>query len=692
MATIGIDLGTYNSAAAYAQPDGQVMMIESAYGRTWQGAVFPSFVKLDALGNVQLLGEEARQQIAVAPQQVIWGVKRLIGRSFREVEAERRRFLYPLAEAPDGGIVMPIGSQRYTPQEISRLILSWIKREAESPANPFIVGGVDKAVITHPAYFKSEMIRLTREAARGAGFANIDLVAEPVAATLAYGLQLDPARPHFIMAIDWGAGTLDIVVTMLRSERGRPAVDQARPASGHVQLGGIDMDDALLAQAIAVYGLGDLAPLVERLRQGQPLVGADATLLRNLGELRLRVEQAKIRLSEVPTASVDTPYRGRPLTIQMARSRQDAAGRGGDWVILEDALHPHLDRLRRHILFALQENGLGPEEIDHVLMIGGPMHMPCVRRVIAEIFARNEGVSRELAQIEAQGFPVNPMECVAQGAALYGQEVVEAPPNQLPYHYGLALRNPMGLYQGKVLLERGQTVPCEGKLEGLTAPGQPGDSIPVSIYTWEVGPDGGYQLIGDFRFSPAFDTKGMARFTGILRADQNGVVSALWSDMRVAGAPLRLEGLNELRGEPMPEPQEIKELDVAILINELKQRGLSDQQIQETLQNLTEQGQLSEIPAARVQATRQASETLMTLAENSMRRDARLAEDAQLRQAVARLQQALQQMPPGAAPYREWAGVAHGAEEILLSLERAGVLTKERIRALRGQLSGRGGA
>jgi molecular chaperone DnaK (HSP70) len=688
MTTIGIDLGTYNSAAAYAQPDGQVMMIESSYGRTWQGAVFPSFVRLDALGNVQMLGEEARQQMAVAPQQVVWGVKRLIGRSFREVEAERRRFLYPLDEAPDGGIAIPVGAQRYSPEHISRLILAWIKREAESPANPFVGDRVDKAIITHPAYFKSEMVRLTREAARGAGFAEIELIAEPVAATLAYGLRLDSMRPQFVMAIDWGAGTLDIVITMLQSVNGRPVVDQARPASGHVQLGGIDMDDALLAQAIAVYRLDELKPLVERLRQGQPLAGVDATLLRNLGELRLRVEQAKIRLSEVPTATVDTPYRGRPLTIQMARSRQDAEGRGGDWVILEDALAPHLERLRSHMRFALQENGLAPEEIDHVLMIGGPMHMPCVRRVIGEVFARNGGVCRELAQIEAQGFPVNPMECVAQGAALYGQEVVEAPPNQLPYHYGLALRTQMGIYQGKVLLERGRMVPCEGKLEGLTAHGQPGDAIPVSIYTWEVGPDGGYQLIGDFRFSPAFDTKGVARFTGVLRADQHGVVSALWSDMRVAGAPLRLEGLNELRGEPMPEPLEIQEVDLAALMSQMQSQGLNEQQIRDQLQQMTEEGQLGEIPAARVEATRRASENLLNLAESSMRRDPRLAADAQLLEAVARLQRALQRLPRGASPYPAWAAAAHGAEELFLPLERAGVLSKESIRTLRGELGG----
>ena len=691
--TIGVDLGTYNSAAAYAQPGGQVLMIESSYGRTWQGMVFPSFVKLDAAGNPQAWGEEARQQMAVAPRQVVWGVKRLIGRAYREVEQERQRFLYPMVEGADGGIELPFGERRYTPADISRLILEWIKREAESPANPFIVGKVERVVVTHPAYFKSEMIRLTRQAAQGAGFRQVELIAEPVAATLAYGLQLDPAKGHLIMAIDWGAGTLDIVITELRAgDGGRPIVDQARPACGHVQLGGLDMDDALVARAIEVYQLQDLAPLVERLREGQPLSGADATLLRNLGDLRLHVEQAKIRLSELRTTTVETPYRGRPLTIQMARSRRDAPGRSGDWVILEDALAPHLQRFRRHIEFALQENGLRAEEIDHVLLIGGPMHMPCVRAVVADVFRRNAAVSRELAQVEQAGFPVDPMECVAQGAALYGRgEGPEPPPNQLPYHYGLALRNPSGRYQGRILLQRGQAAPCEGRLQGLTAHGKPGDSIPVSIYIWEVGPDGGYQLVGDYRFSPAFDSKGLAQFEGVLRADEQGVVSAYWSDLRVRGGTLRLEGLNELRGEPMPEPEEIQELDFNAWVQEMQRRGMTEEQIEKAIRDQTPDGTVKPIDAARVEATRRAAQNILDLCERALQHDPRLAGDSQAREGCAQLREALRRLPRGEAPYELWAPVAHGAEMLLLPMERSGILSREQIRLLRGQLGAAAG-
>ncbi|MBC7257020.1 MAG: Hsp70 family protein, partial [Chloroflexi bacterium] len=362
--------------------------------------------------------------------------------------------------------------------------------------------------------------------------------------------------------------------------------------------------------------------------------------------------------------------------------RQDAAGRPGNWIILEEALQPLLARLKGHIEFALQENGLRPEEIDHVLLVGGPMHMPCVRQTISNVFRNNAGVRRELEEIETRGFPVNPMECVAQGAALYARKLVVPPPTQLAYHYGLALRLPIG-YQGRILLERGRSVPCEGRLEGLTVYGRPGDTVPVSIYIREEGPDGGYQVIGDFRFSPAFDTKGVARFSGLLRADKNGVVSAYWSDMRAPGAPLRLEGLNELRGEPIPAPIEIKEVDIKALIEEMQRQGMTPEQISEQLQRLTDEGRLAPIPANRVEATRRGAESLLQLAESIRHGNPTLAQDMAFQQRLNQLREALRGLPRGEAPYAQWAAVQHGAEEALFYLERAGALSKEDIRRIR---------
>jgi molecular chaperone DnaK (HSP70) len=653
--------------------------------------VFPSFVKFDAAGEVQFFGEKAKREMTTAPQLVVWGVKRLIGRSYRQVEAERQRFLYSVAESLDGGVIIPIGSRHYTPAEVSALILADIKRAAESAFNPGVVGTVRKAVVTHPAYFDALQIQHTREAAQQAGFSEIELIPEPVAAALAYGIQLDPSRPQYILAVDWGAGTLDIVVvTLTLSDQRRPRMDYVRPACGHVQLGGIDMDDALLDRVIEVYDLTDLRPLANKLREGSPLSFADTKLLRSLGDLRLRIEEAKIELSEKRATRVPVAYRGQPLTIKAARTKRDRLDRGRDWIILEEVLQPYLKQFRHHIEFALQESGVSAGGIDHVLLIGGPMHMPCVRQVIAELFKRNRQVRQELQEIEQAGFPVSPTECVAQGAAMDARGSGPIPPDgELEYDYGLLMRDPWGEAVGQIVLRRGQRVPCEGSLGPLTGHGRPGDWIPVSLYKREVGPDSGYVWMGDYRFSPGFDSKGLAAFEGTLRADKDGVISAFWTDSRVKGAPLALGGLSEHRGELMDAPPAAI-IDVEELVKRMKERGMTDEEIGQELQKLIPDEPVSSIPATKVEAVRRGAQTVLRLAESALPGHPRLASDHRARdevkELVANLKTALRHLPRGEARYQEWARVAHGAEALLPPLVRLGVITEDEVRLIRGEL------
>lgn len=686
---IGIDLGTYNSAAAIAVSADQVSMIQSQYGPTRQGMVFPSFVKFDAAGEVQFFGEKAKREMTTAPQLVVWGVKRLIGRSYRQVEAERQRFLYPVAEGLDGGVVIPIGSHHYTPAEISTLILADIKQAAESAFNPDVVGTVRKAVVTHPAYFDALQRERTREAAQQAGFSEIELIPEPVAAAVTYGIQLDASRPQYVLAVDWGAGTLDIVVvTLTLGDQRRPMMDYVRPACGHVQLGGIDMDDALLDRVIEVYDLADLRPLADKLREGSPLSFADTKLLRSLADLRLRIEEAKIELSEKRASRVPVAYRGRPLTIKVARTKRDRLDRGRDWIILEEVLQPYLKQFRHHIEFALQESGVSVGGIDHVLLIGGPMHMPCVRQVIAELFKRNRQVCQELQEIEQAGFPVSPTECVAHGAAMDARGSGPIPPDdELGYDYGLLIRNPWGGAQGRVVLGRGQRVPCEGSLGPLTGHGRPGDWIPVSLYKRAVGPDGGYVWMGDYRFSPAFDSKGLAVFEGTLRADKDGVISAFWTDSRVKGAPLALGGLSEHRGQPMDgPPADIDEVNVGELVEKMKKRGMTDDEIGQEFQKLRPEEQVSKIPAPKVKATKHGAQQILRLAEGHPRLTSDHRARAEIQELLANLKTALSHLPPGEARYQEWARVAHGAEALLPPLVRLGVITENQVRLIRGEL------
>ena len=145
----------------------------------------------------------------------------------------------------------------------------------------------------------------------------------------------------------------------------------------------------------------------------------DMTLWGEFYGLRSWLEQAKIELSRLPATQGFITYQGKSVKVKMARTRQDRLDGEEDWIYLEDVLQPLLDLFRKQIEFAIQKSGLNVTDIRHVLLVGGPMHIPCVRKVIQEIFSPNVEVMKELLDIEKNGFPMNPMEAVACGAALY---------------------------------------------------------------------------------------------------------------------------------------------------------------------------------------------------------------------------------------------------------------------------------
>ena len=401
---IGIDLGTYNSCAAYAGDADHVLILKDRHGPTLQGQLFPSFIRFDNNGDAIEYGEEARIQMSFASELVVWGVKRLIGRSYHQVEKETNRFAYSILKEKNGDIAIAVGKKHYSPAEISALILKWIKNSAET-YNPYITGPISKAVITHPAYFDASQIEQTKEAALHAGFEEIELITEPVAAAIAYGLQLESAGPQFIMTIDWGAGTLDIVIVLLKTGiSGKPVLVETKPARGDVALGGIDMDDLLLIKAVETYGLNDYQTLISQtvqptlseelqdilgknippelkdlLKDGenakafdQKRINIDQAIWNEFCGLRSQLEKLKIELSRVPSAQGPIAYHGKTIILKMARTRADRLDRGEDWIILEDVLQPLLISFKKQIEFALIKSGLQSTDIQHVLLVGDP--------------------------------------------------------------------------------------------------------------------------------------------------------------------------------------------------------------------------------------------------------------------------------------------------------------------------------
>jgi len=401
--TIGIGLGSYNCKASVLL-NGEPRMLRSREESAEQGVGFPSFVEFDPSGEPLRVGLAAQRTVAIHPDLVVWGVKRLIGRSYHEVRraGDHKRFQYRIVEGPDRACQIVVGNHPYTPTEVLSLIFAKIKQDAEAAFNP-IGAPVRRCVITIPAYFTPSQRTETAKAAEMAGFDNILLLPEPTAAALAYLPYLSRQTRH-IMVIDFGATSLDVTVGPLYTDD--TGIPRLR-IHGHgtdISLGGVDLDQAIL----------DWVTRRHRLRR----VTRDPE---GKARLRAEVERAKIRLSQGHIAHIGFAYpRG---TVDVTIERSD----------IEMAIGPWLERCRRPIRTALREAGLTPADITHLLLVGGPTHMPSFRALVAQEFRTNPRVLMQLRALNTDGFPVAPLEVVARGA-VYG-----APKPVTPYGYGVTV-------------------------------------------------------------------------------------------------------------------------------------------------------------------------------------------------------------------------------------------------------------
>ncbi len=351
---IGIDLGTSNSQAAVIM-GGKPVIIPSAEGATVAGKMFPSVVAFTKDGQM-LVGEPARRQAVSNPERTIMGAKRKMGTKH----------------------IYKINGKEYTPQQISAFILQKIRRDAED----FLGERVTKAVITVPAYFDDNQRTATKDAGKIAGLDVVRLVNEPTAAAMAYGLD-KKGEEHKIMVFDFGGGTLD--VTIMEYGDGTFTV---LSTSGDTQLGGRDMDEALMKHVVDEF----------KAKEGIDLNNDDMAMQR----VREAAEKAKIELSTTLETDINLPYitstdKG-PKHLQMKITR---AG-------LEKLVTPIIEKCRHPMEQAIRDAKLEKENIDKIILVGGPTRMPVVRNFV-------EGFVGKKAE---RG--VDPMECVAMGAAIQG--------------------------------------------------------------------------------------------------------------------------------------------------------------------------------------------------------------------------------------------------------------------------------
>ena len=353
---IGIDLGTSNSAAAIME-GGKVVVIPSAEGTTIVGGkAFPSYVAFTKDGQV-LVGEPARRQAAVNPERTIFGAKRKMGTDFKYT----------------------IDGKTYTPQQISAFILQKIKKDTES----FLGYPITKAVITVPAYFDDNQRQATKDAGTIAGLEVVRLINEPTAAAFAYGL--DKLNQELkIMVFDFGAGTLDVTIMEMMGG----GVFKVLSTSGDTQLGGTDMDQ-------------DLVDFIVKDFKAQTGIDVSTDKMA-MQRIREAAEKAKIELSSTLETDINLPFitaneRGpQHLSMKIRRTQ------------LEELVRARVEKCRGPMSQALADAKLTPNQVDKIILVGGPTRMPIVQKFIEDFMGKKP----------ERG--IDPMECVAIGAAIQG--------------------------------------------------------------------------------------------------------------------------------------------------------------------------------------------------------------------------------------------------------------------------------
>ncbi len=357
---VGIDLGTTNSLVAFINPENQPQVINDM----GKGVLVPSVVHFEKDGRV-IVGNEAKQYLISDPQNTIFSVKRLLGRSYHDIEAHSDLFSYKIIDDNTESVVkINAGGKYYTPIELSGMILKELKERAEHALKT----AVNRAVITVPAYFNDSQRQATRDAGKLAGLDVLRIVNEPTAASLAYGIGLNPEEEKLIAVYDLGGGTFD--VSILKIQNG---IFEVLSTYGDTFLGGDDFDQAIADYWVKQNGL-------EEQIQDNALRQA----------IRLKAEEAKKALT---TQKIfNSTVEGIPCAITKAR--------------FEELILPKVMQTITCCENALQDAGLAAKDIQEVVMVGGSTRTPLVKERVAQFFGK------------AVHDQINPDEVVARGAAI----------------------------------------------------------------------------------------------------------------------------------------------------------------------------------------------------------------------------------------------------------------------------------
>ena len=482
---VGIDLGTTNSVVAVIEAGDPVVIPNAEGGRTT-----PSVVAFTKTGE-RLVGQTAKRQAIVNPENTVFSVKRLMGQRAADVEGERKRFPFDVTtgSAGDARVRIPVMGKEYTPQEVSAMILQKLKADAEA----YLGEPVKQAVITVPAYFNDAQRQATKDAGKIAGLDVLRIINEPTAASLAYGL--DKKASETILVFDLGGGTFDVSVLDVGE-----GLFEVRSTAGDTHLGGDDYDQVLADHIAAEF----------KREQGIDLRQDRQALQR----LREAAEKAKIELSSVMETEVNLPFitadASGPKHLQMKLTRAK----------FEQLSEGLTARLRGPFEQALKDAGVSSDDINEVVLVGGATRMPMVQKLIKDLTGKEPHKG------------VNPDEVVAIGAALQagvlGGEVKDVLLLDVtPLSLGLET---LGGVMTK-LIERNTTVPVrKTEIFSTAADGQTGVDIHVLQGERPMASDN--MTLGQFRLEgiPAAP-RGVPQIEVAFDIDANGILDVSAKDL-----------------------------------------------------------------------------------------------------------------------------------------------------------------
>lgn len=482
---IGIDLGTTNSVVAVVQ-GGEPVVIPNQEGMR----TTPSVVAITEKGE-RLVGQIAKRQSITNPENTIFSIKRLMGRKFssKEVDHAKKRLPYQIIEAPNGDAHVEIRGKRYSPPEISAMILQKLKQAAED----YLGEQVTEAVITVPAYFDDSQRQATKDAGKIAGLNVLRIINEPTAASLAYGM--DKKKEEKISVYDLGGGTFDISVLEIGE-----GVIEVKSTNGDTYLGGDDFDLRIIDW------------MVDEFRKDQGIdLKQDRMALQRLKEA---AERAKVELSTATETEINLPFvtadATGPKHLLMRISRSKLEQLTGD--LIEKTIEP--------CKLALSDANLSPKEIDEVILVGGQTRTPKVQQVVQGFFGKEPNRT------------VNPDEVVAIGAAIQGavlkgevKEVLLLDVTPL----SLGIETLGGIFTK--IIERNTTIPTKKSQTFSTASdNQPAVTIKISQGEREMAADnkllGVFELVG---IPPA--PRGVPQVEVSFDIDANGILHVSAKDL-----------------------------------------------------------------------------------------------------------------------------------------------------------------